>query len=150
MTSLQQLVFLVARIWAHSHNLIPLFVENSPLIPLIWAMNAKLPFFVESSCQMMICSYIVDYQSLMTLCNAMILCLVLAIVQIWSFGPMELIVVVEIGIPLFGLKCSPIALIVEQLQRLLDFLLQLQPMITISQMNFLQLFSKQHAWIKFL
>jgi hypothetical protein len=28
--------------------------------------------------------------------------------------------------------------------------LQLQPMITISQMNFLQLFSKQHAWIKFL
>ncbi len=49
---------------------------------------------------------------------------------------MELIVVVvvvEIGNPLFGLKCSPIALIVEQLQRLLDFLLQLQPMITISQ-----------------
>jgi hypothetical protein len=64
----------------------------------------------------------------------MILCLVLAIVQIWSFWPMELIVVVvEIGNPLFGLKCSPIALIVEQLQRLLDFLLQLQPMITISQ-----------------
>jgi hypothetical protein len=145
MTSLQQLVFLVARILTHSYNLIPLFVENSPLIPLIWATNAKLPFFVESSCQMMICSYIVEYQSLMTLCNAMILCLVLAIVQIWSFWPMELIVVVEIGIPLFGLKCSPIALIVEQLQRLLDFLLQLQPMITISQMNFLQLFSKQHA-----
>jgi hypothetical protein len=72
----------------------------------------------------------------MTLCNAMILCLVLAIVQIWSFWPMELIVVVEIGIPLFGLKCSPIALIVEQLQRLLDFLLQLQPMITISQNEF--------------
>jgi hypothetical protein len=69
----------------------------------------------------------------MTLCNAMILCLVLATVQIWSFWPMELIVVVEIGNPLFGLKCSPIALIVEQLQRLLDFLLQLQPMITISQ-----------------
>ncbi len=67
----------------------------------------------------------------MTLCNAMILCLDLAIVQIWSFWPMELIVVVEIGNPLFGLKCSPIALIVGQLQRLLDFLLQLQPMITI-------------------
>jgi len=80
----------------------------------------------------------------MTLCNAMILCLVLAIVQIWSFWPMELIDVVEIGIPLFGLKWLPIALIVEQLQRLLDFLLQLQPMITISQ-NELKLFSKQHA-----
>ncbi len=43
------------------------------------------------------------------------------------------VVVVEIGNPLFGLKCSLIALIVEQLQRLLDFLLQWQPMITISQ-----------------